>query len=555
MKKRIVACLLGTVMVVSALAGCGNNQDKALSTSKESSKETESSGQTSSTVGPDDEALEGGIPVDYFAGTELNIAIVRSAGDTTEDFNEKPVNKAVEEATGIHINWTIIDASVKNERVAAMLASGELPDAMLGMLTEADISANMDYFYDLSKDGLLETYAPDVLDDYINSGQNCMDAITWPDGSIRNLIGNGGYSYSSEGNGILFINKTWLDNVGMDVPTTDQEFYNVLCAFRDQDANGNGDPSDEIPLSFCDNKWPAYFMQFANSWGIAGHDSGNKLHYKMLKNGVVEPTVDTEGYRAFLEYFHKLAKEGLLDIEGFSQTSEQFVTKQVENKVGIMLEWQPPVDIQKDYVAMKPFSVEGYETVKTGAEGYFYGSKYVLVASADCSNIEALLHWWNYMSSTTELKFMARQGEEGVSWIKDEKGNCIVNRDYASRGLDPNINYVLLQNNGSGLPYITPAELYPSEEADQAYRKLATDAVHDLVLKEYISQIKNVSPEAVEERTFIETDLFNLIGSFTATSVINGITDASWEKYLEDLKAYQYYEWIDWWQKYVDGEL
>lgn len=131
----------------------------------------------------------------------------------------------------------------------------------------------------------------------------------------------------------------------------------------------------------------------------------------------------------------------------------------------------------------------------------------------------------------------------------------IVNRDYASRGLDPNINYVLLQNNGSGLPYITPAELYPSEEADQAYRKLATDVVHDLVLKEYISEIKNVSPEAVEERTFIETDLFNLIGSFTATSVINGITDASWVKYLADLKAYQYYEWIDWWQKYVDGEL
>lgn len=49
-------------------------------------------------------------------------------------------------------------------------------------------------------------------------------------------------------NGVMFINKTWLDNLGLEVPTTLGELKDVLVAFRDNDANGNGDASDEIPM-------------------------------------------------------------------------------------------------------------------------------------------------------------------------------------------------------------------------------------------------------------------------------------------------------------------
>ena len=33
------------------------------------------------------------------------------------------------------------------------------------------------------------------------------------------------------------------------MPTTTEELREVLRAFKEQDANGNGDPNDEIPLS------------------------------------------------------------------------------------------------------------------------------------------------------------------------------------------------------------------------------------------------------------------------------------------------------------------
>lgn len=59
----------------------------------------------------------------------------------------------------------------------------------------------------------------------------------------------------------------------------------------------------------------------------------------------------------------------------------------------------------------------------------------------------------------------------------------------------------------------------------------------------------------MEERTFIETDLLALIGTYMANSVLYGVTDESWESYLTDLETYGYYDWIEWYQKYVDGTL
>ena len=75
-----------------------------------------------------------------------------------------------------------------------------------------------------------------------------------------------------ESNGIQFINKAWLDQLGLEVPTTTEELYEVLCAFRDNDMNGNGDTTDEIPLELCEKNWAAYVINFANPWGIAGNN-------------------------------------------------------------------------------------------------------------------------------------------------------------------------------------------------------------------------------------------------------------------------------------------
>src|SRR5699024_7776392 len=44
-----------------------------------------------------------------------------------------------------------------------------------------------------------------------------------------------------------WINEEWLDNLGMDMPETTEEFYEYLKAVKEQDPNGNG-KADEVPF-------------------------------------------------------------------------------------------------------------------------------------------------------------------------------------------------------------------------------------------------------------------------------------------------------------------
>ena len=67
-----------------------------------------------------------------------------------------------------------------------------------------------------------------------------------------------------------FINKQWLDNLGLSMPTSIDEYYDVLVAFKEQDANGNGDPDDEIPLLFTSDSggYTALEKTLLDAYGI-----------------------------------------------------------------------------------------------------------------------------------------------------------------------------------------------------------------------------------------------------------------------------------------------
>ena len=51
----------------------------------------------------------------------------------------------------------------------------------------------------------------------------------------------------------LYVNHDWLEKycqeTGKEAPVTTQEFEDMLIYWRDNDMNGNGDPSDEIPMA------------------------------------------------------------------------------------------------------------------------------------------------------------------------------------------------------------------------------------------------------------------------------------------------------------------
>jgi len=546
MKKRMVAIMLGMVMLMSLLTGCGTSKEK-----EESSAVTEESASSvvSSETAKESEEKSEEIAVDQYAGTELTIAVVKKATDTTESFDEKLIVQMMEEATGIHVNWIEVDAAVQAERVDVMLLDKEQPDVYLGLLTEDQILTNANMFYDLSEEGLLEKYTPNVLKIYEEvkaDGADVFNMLTLPDGTIRSLATNSAVSPTSDAGGIWVINQTWLDAVGMDIPTTADEFYEVLCAFRDTDLNGNG-IKDEIPMSFCNAASRPNILQYANSFGIY---SNNKVEYPFLKleNGVVETVVDTDEWRAYIEFYHKLISEGLVDAEGFSQTNEQFEAKVAENKVGVYSTWTPKQGEGLNHVVLRPFqALEGVDPIKTGNDGYFFGKLSGFAITKDSKNVEAALHWWDYLHSSAEIMNTAYCGEKDVSWFLDDNGEYTLNSDPEAKD----------SSKFHAIPEAAcPLRPYRAFTGKSGERFDMVNEVRDMLVdyKDDV-QIKLVDPLKIEERVFIETDLFSYIMNYVAEGMMNGVTDASWQEYLDGLKDYQYYEWIEWYQGYVDGDF
>jgi len=556
MKKKIISLCLATSLLAAALAGCGSSNKSQTSGATSQASQTPQASQESSAAKNQDENQ--GIPLDAFAGTTLKIAVYKHSMDTSNNFNDKEAFKLAEEATGIHIDWIEVPAGTESEKTNIML-SADMPDAFLGLLKETQIASNMDLFYDLSESGLLDTYAPNVVAD-VNTLSQGFGVLEWPDGSIRTLLTSRATSYNNWADGIMVINMAWLDQLNLDLPRTADEFYEVLKAFKENDMNGNGDSSDEIPLEFCENNWAAHIMNLANPFGIAGYGEQNEKAYMMIKNGKVEPTMNTDACRSFLEYYHKLAAEGLLDVEGFSQTNEQFYSKLKEDVVGCYLAFSPYSNMTEEkaanYVVLSPFSaLDGVEPVKTGERNRLQADRCGLAISADCSNVKALLHWWNYLSGTTELKYTSRYGAQGDMWDIDENSLVYSKTPADLKGATSDTAYSYIFGVVDRGTFIRADEtLYVSKEENfnTWFRQCMTDEMEPWLQDEYLP-VRFSDPEKTSERAFLEKELFDYIANFVATSIVEGVTDQSWEHYLKQLEVYRYDEWIQWYQDFLDS--
>lgn len=116
------------------------------------------------------------------------------------------------------------------------------------------------------------------------------------------------------------INKKWLDNLGLEVPETLDDLYNVLKAFKEQDANGNGDPNDEIPISGA----KGLSMDLLNPFGITDVNGKRML---VAEDGTLSYYPITEQYKEGLKWLNKLYQEGIIDAEAFTQDDTMLTAK------------------------------------------------------------------------------------------------------------------------------------------------------------------------------------------------------------------------------------
>ena len=116
----------------------------------------------------------------------------------------------------------------------------------------------------------------------------------------------------------MWIYEPWLDQLGLEMPTTTEQFKQVLLAFRDRDPNGNG-IQDEIPLSGATKGWHADVQGFIMNAFIYVGQSGMSVQEGRIAASYVQPA-----WREGLRYLNELYSEGLLSGDAFTQDENQY---------------------------------------------------------------------------------------------------------------------------------------------------------------------------------------------------------------------------------------
>ncbi len=438
-KNRWLALAMAGIMTVSALTACGSGSGTSQTPAGNQTEQTTAARQTEA----GQQSTEGQPAEETPSGEREKLVVAITPEGVVTDIEDNYMSHRIEDDMNVELEFMVLPSNNEEfQTVLSLMASGDeedMPDVFCTAITD-------DRQLEFGSNGFLipiQDYMNDPeISPYFNSVPSEEDrkamlaSITQPDG---NIYGYPRYMPNlfdvNETNNRFYLNKTWLDKLGLSVPKTTDELHEVLKAFATQDPNGNG-VQDEIPIygRFEDQAGGSDItlammnaFTYAPTWGGLVLDEDEKT--------VIAPYVQDE-WREGLEYLHSLCEEGLMPESVFTDDPDQFkavLNAPGDNLVGLVVAcaeyvWQANADNMYDYIITEPF---------TGPEGACYVPYNPSLASgrwfitSACKNPELAARVGDYFFNE-EISIISRYGEPGVNWTDDPE---VVNDPAYSNGL------------------------------------------------------------------------------------------------------------------------
>ena len=368
MKKRVWALLLAVVLAFSVLGGCAKQENTPADT-KEPSNQTDPT--PAATTRP---TLRQRLRRTCSRWPRPTTSAPSRSATPAKSLTRPLTMQVMEERTNIH--WDISTASQAelSEKRGLSFNSGEYYDVYI----KSGISATEAFQYGsqgilIPLNDLIDQYMPNLkalLDE-----QDLWNQITSADGNIYALPQLNGQELAAPA---VYINQKWLDNLGMKLPTTQDEFLDVLRAFVKDDPNGDG-ANDEYGI-YCPSGAVEYTLPL---FGVAMDYST----YSMYDNGnaVFVPTSDV--YHDFLAFWAQAYTEKLINQDCFTASWDDLnaigATSDTLGTIPTYGAYQHVgTERDEEYVGLNPFN--GKHTMPSG-NGLGYGA---LCITDKCTNPE-----------------------------------------------------------------------------------------------------------------------------------------------------------------------
>lgn len=362
---------------------------------------------------------------DGSAGKKVKLTAIMLKHPLTKPLAEMEWLQEIEEKANVDIEWQEITADW-DQKKGPMLASGDIPDLFVGptVITDADFAQFNGLFQDLNE---WLDQAPNVQKMF-NDNPATKITSTQTDGRILGLPKY--QRFWPESVNRQYINQTWLDHLGLQMPTNWDELYDVLLAFKEQDANGNGDPNDEIPVD-----WPGGIGGYFNPAVMLGgmginlsSDISGQGYF--IEDGQVKNFLVDDRFKELVMFLHKLYAAGLINTEVFTHdyTKFQSIARGEGDyaKVGFTWGWVASdrfgEQLAPQYTSMAPLKWNASYTGDVSWSYDFYTLNYsanAIVMSAKSKNKEAAMRFINELYDP-EVGIQALFGSIGPNIAKND---------------------------------------------------------------------------------------------------------------------------------------
>ena len=367
-------------------------------------------------------------------GEELTLTCFTMTMPNVENFETNDFTKYLEDLTGVHIEWVTAGRDDWQEKLNMMLSSGDYPDMLLGLSP------------DLAKFGVKEQIIV-PMDEYINEENmpnymklygDRLDLSRETDGQIYSLIAENDCYHCSYGRK-MWINTKHLEEMGVEMPTTTDEFLEVCKKFKEYKPDGIA-----VLGSAPGQGWYSEFENFLMGSFILPPSKSYTLDRRdktaVTWDGEIVCVAQDDRYREFLKYANTLYNEGALYDGDFTQTEEQmksiinqdgapvlaFTTGTISNCIDVTSN----PDLYAQYEAMSPLKGPDGTQLTT----YF---KYLSINDGNfsitdtCKSPEAALRWADFFYS--EIGDLASQygADEGKDWVLNPEGKFGLNGEPA----------------------------------------------------------------------------------------------------------------------------